>query len=480
MLFSILWTSSRQHDLEFADDSVITVYLTKASQFLVAGGYQKPRPFSVEAVLLYAQCKYYLSREDANTDAWMIMGIGARLAMKMGYHRDPRHLAKISPFEGEMRRRTFFMLEAFDILLSLQAGLPAIIQENECDTDSPRNLFDEDFDENCKVLPPSRPPTDSTPMLYFVYKSRFAKTHRRVTRHALTLKEPSYDDTMRLDTEVHENHADVPPSLRVRSLASSPSNQPHQFTRRLHIETMYLQSLCVLHRKYLSHDRSNPAFAYSRKTCTDAALQILKHQADVHFASQPGGRFFKDKWMLSSLTLHNFLLAVTIICLDLYESQKESFSTPPERLDGQVAKHDALRLACEIWISRRAYSRDAHRACNVLAVMLSKVPRPKAWEKPGNNAPADFSTVFQTSRRGPEDASSTIGSTEGSSGNMSAFEMPNQGFSTLPAPDFSATDPLNTIFDGSENIDWGFIDQYLNQSNDAGDFSLDWQLPAAT
>ena len=77
----------------------------------------------------------------------MITGISSRLAMKMGYHREPRHFASISPFEGEMRRRTFIIVEIFDLLSSFQAGLPLIIHEEERDTEPPSNLFDIDFDE---------------------------------------------------------------------------------------------------------------------------------------------------------------------------------------------------------------------------------------------------------------------------------------------------------------------------------------------
>ena len=52
---------------------------------MVLGEYQKARTYSVEAVLLYGLCKYRM-KEDLNSDAWMIMGIGARLAIKLGYH----------------------------------------------------------------------------------------------------------------------------------------------------------------------------------------------------------------------------------------------------------------------------------------------------------------------------------------------------------------------------------------------------------
>jgi hypothetical protein len=72
-----------------------------------------------------------MKKDDPDTDAWMIMGISTRFIMRIGYHRDPRHLANISPFEGEMRRRIFFVVESLGLLFSLQVGLPPIIEE-EC------------------------------------------------------------------------------------------------------------------------------------------------------------------------------------------------------------------------------------------------------------------------------------------------------------------------------------------------------------
>jgi hypothetical protein len=213
----------------------------------MAGRYQKALPYSVEALLLYAIC-IYREREDPGTDAWMIMGICVRLAMKMGYHRDPRHLASISPFEGEMRRRAWMFIETFDLLLSFQAGLPAIIHEEECDTEPPSNLFDTDLHEDCKVRPPSRPPTDPTMMLYYCYKSRLAKTLRRVIRLSLSVKPPLYTETMRLDSELRDFHSNIPPSLRVRPLGSSVTDETYVFLNRLNVELMYLKSLCLLQR----------------------------------------------------------------------------------------------------------------------------------------------------------------------------------------------------------------------------------------
>ncbi|KAK3171834.1 hypothetical protein OEA41_003918 [Lepraria neglecta] len=451
-------------------------FLLRSGQTLVTGGYQKAKPYSVEAILLYAICKYMI-KADVDTDVWMIMGISARLALKMGYHRDPRHLANISPFEGEMRRRIFSIVETFDLLFAFQAGLPAIIHEEECDTESPSNLFDTDFDENCTALPASRPPTDPTPMLYYCFKSRLAKIYGRVIRHALSLQNPSYEGTLKLDGELREINAAVPPSLRMRPLGSSFTDQTYEILNRLNIEQLYLKSLCILHRKYLSHDRSNPAFIYSRRTCTDAGLQLLKFQAEIHDACQPGGQLYNDRWMLSSLTLHGFLLAAMITSLDLYESHKQSMSTSPEDMNAQVKKYDALKLSHGIWTSRRGISRDARRAANVLAAMLSKVPRPNIPPNPADT-PQEMPTWPPVSMNGADVKSAASISSRYSSWDMSGFDFQGQEF---PGNDYApsdaiSADPLNTVFNDFDNIDWGLVDQNLLGGSGEGDIPFNWEL----
>lgn len=457
MLFSTLYMGSQNHNtsdrafLSASTNPTGAIFFKRAGQALVAGKYQKAMPYSVEAVLLYGVCKY-MQKEEQDNDAWIIMGISTRLALKMGYHRDPSNLASISPFEGEMRRRTFFILEAFDLLLSFQAGLPALIHEEECDTEPPANLFDTDFDENSEALPPSRPQTDWTPMLYYGYKSRLARIFRRIYQHALSVKSSSYEDTMRLDAELKEAHNEVPPSLRMRPLNLSFTDQPFMILNRLYSDLVYLKSVCVLHRKYLSQHRSDPSFGYSRRTCGDAAFQILKHQAELHEACQPEGFFHDHRWMLSSLSCHDFLLAAMITCLDLYESHKQSASLCPEDLEAQANRYDALRHSYGIWAGRRDFSRDARRASSILAIMLSKVPRPNILA----NAAPEMSSIIQSPMNGNTAVQAAGGFLQSSSRVEDERHPTDQVFvpHDCAPPELSTKDPLNTGFSELDNIDW--------------------------
>lgn len=457
MLFSTLYMGSQNHevgDQEGLDSSkgpVREILFKRAGQALVAGRYKNAKPYSVEAVLLYGVCNY-IQKEEQDNDAWMIMGISTRLAMKMGYHRDPSNLPDVSPFEGEMRRRTFCILEAFDLLLSFQAGLPAMIHEEECDTEPPGNLFDTDFDEDCKVVPPSRPPTDSTPMLYYRYKSRLARIFRRIYLHALSFKTSSYQETLKLDAELDKAHKDVPPSLRMKPLALSFTDQPYMILNRLYSDLVYLKSLCVLHRTYLSQCRSDSSFDYSRRICGEAALQILKHQIELNDACQSGGLFYDHKWMLSSLSCHDFLLAAMITCLDLYESHKQSATSTPEDLEAQVKKYDALRHSHTIWMSRREISRDARHAAKVLAIMLSKVPRPNVSQQ----ASLGISSTTLAPVNGNESFQVAVNGLTRSSWNMNGPDVARQepALYDYALPASQTTDPLNAVFSEFDNIDW--------------------------
>ena len=86
--------------------------------------------------------------------------------------QDPKHFPEMSPFKSEMRRRVWLFLAQADPLISFQFGIPRNIDPSSYDTELPRNLYDEDFDEDCVELPPSRPENDRTIVLYSIAKSR--------------------------------------------------------------------------------------------------------------------------------------------------------------------------------------------------------------------------------------------------------------------------------------------------------------------
>ncbi|KAI0400219.1 hypothetical protein F4802DRAFT_504983 [Xylaria palmicola] len=287
---------------------------------LISGDYLSAKPYSIEALLLHGFTEMK-SKHLVDSSLWSKFGLTARLAQRMGYHRDPKYLSNVTPFEGEIRRRAWFFIEVFDVLFSFQQGVPPIIRDDECDTESPANLYDTDFDENMVDLPPSRPASEATSTLYLCIKSKLCRILRRVLRSALSIHPPAYEDVLRLNDELHQYHMQVPPALQIKPIRSySFTDQTYDIMHRLMLEMMFLKSLCVLHRPYLNREKDNPQYDVSRNICREAALRILGLHAEYEEESRPGGRMYEDKYMLSSLTVHDFLIASMILCLDLTEN----------------------------------------------------------------------------------------------------------------------------------------------------------------
>lgn len=301
-------------------DDNIQKFTNMASRCLVAGEYLKSKPYAVEALLIHTLGDV-MQKRDTDQIISSMFGIATRLAQRMGYHRDPRHLgAGVTAFEAEMRRRTWYMAETFDLLYSFQQGMPTIVHEDECDTDEPTNLRDEDFDEDTTVLPPGRPFTDATPVLYYCYKSPKVRLLRRVIRHAMSNKQTDYEATWKLSDELQALHDRVPPSLRwVPISTTSFLDTGTLIMRRMTIEVVYWKSLCVLHRRYLTVEKDNPKYERSREICRSAASRLLEIQAEFDDETQKGRRLEGGMYLLSNLSMHDFLMAAMILCLDLSE-----------------------------------------------------------------------------------------------------------------------------------------------------------------
>ena len=148
-------------------------YSSLAGQCLLLADFLKPVNHMIETLVLHLHGQY-ARHCDTDVGVWVLVGMIARLAMRMGYHRDPKYYPSITPFQGEIRRRVWTFVRQSDLLFSFQIGLPSMIRLGDCDTELPRNIFDDEFDEDIKVLPPSRPFTEATPVSYMRAKATMA------------------------------------------------------------------------------------------------------------------------------------------------------------------------------------------------------------------------------------------------------------------------------------------------------------------
>ena len=371
--FAALGSGEENADTRGSPMEMIQFYRACSAQCLVLSNYAQPGPYTLETFLIYIEGEFFFSKGD-QMNCYLIVGVAVRLALRMGLHRDSNNVASsITPYQGEIRRRIWHLLVQMDLMVSFHIGLPSMVQAVRSDTRIPLNLQDQDFDEDTTELPPSRSETEITGMSYTLAKGRIARIFGKVVEQANLLTLPPYSEVIMLDRELHQAFAAVPPMLRVVPMELLITDSPQLIIQRLSLAVLFHKSRCVLHRKYLLKGKDNVEFAYSTKAGIDASMELLFIQSKAHEAVQPGGILCKDKWFISSLAMHDLLLAGMIVYLSLVQESENVAPIPQVPNTQQSEMIRALEISYRIWTETTSLSIDSRRASDVLGNMVKRV-----------------------------------------------------------------------------------------------------------
>lgn len=372
--------------------SLIIISREKMIQCLRLGNYMKGVPHTIEALLAFLQSEY-VQGEDTQQGCWQLTGVIIRVALKMGYHRDGSHFPQMSVYEAEMRRRTWYILTQFDIASASEVGLPRIIKETQCDTAEPRNLLDDDFDDTSTVLPTARPQSEHTLSQFLVYKSRIVSVYGMICDFTTSSKQRDYDEAMRLDTLLNTAYAQKPPILQLKPMQQSILDGAELITRRLYIAMSYHHAQITLHRKFIILSKTNSKYQVSHSTCISAALTMLRLQAELFEQCQPGRMLNTDRWKILSLIQSEFLLATTVLCLNLNDDMKKGL------VGEEVAQKsvEALKSSRSVWEQQQGFSKEAQTAVRAVNAVLGKLGRdPKTDTDEGNLAGGEHGESFSS------------------------------------------------------------------------------------
>jgi hypothetical protein len=352
----------------------MTAFHRRATQCLALSKYfSSPGPYTIEALLVNLQFEFLRSK-DARLGVWLMGGVVIRLALRMGYHRDPDAYPRISVFQGEMRRRIWSLIVQLDALTSYQMGLPPMIQDLHCDAKPPRNLLDEDFGPESTLLPISRPESEFTPMLFLIDKSKLAICFREIFSRVLLGGTEDYAKIMMLHQRLHKARDSISPRLRPGLPQDTVTVSPHLLLRRYNLELLFQKCVCILHRRHMTKAFTDPAFAMSRSLCVEAAMRILAIQSDLFDEDKHGYILLKSKGFISSLELSDFILAATIICLELSSGSAQLVSSQDQgrhsftRKDFLDALHDSHRHLANL----KDVSVDCQQAYEIVSIMVHK------------------------------------------------------------------------------------------------------------
>ncbi|KAJ0355094.1 hypothetical protein KNSL1_000813 [Colletotrichum chrysophilum] len=318
----------------------------------------------------------------------------------------------------------------------------------------PNNIFDEEFGPETKVLPPSRPKTEPTPIAYMIAKSKLCIEMGDILQATNRVgRQVPYDEILRFDARLRQIDQELPPHLKVAPLEGS-HDPVTLIIARYNINVLYLKIICLLHKKYVPRARQNPRYAYSRRSAVEAALETLRHLVTLDRESQANGRLRSLRWFVNSIATKDFLLSAMLVALDLHfdrvaetsndrrASESAMFWTPEQRME----MLSNLEITKGIWQGLADTSMEAFKATKVLDIMLEKIKNPN----PGaDGADAMKGEQFSSFDSSPEmqtehNAAMTLGMLSGgmTPNTAAAIESTMQAQNTFGGMDFGVALPL--------------------------------------
>ncbi|RDH27529.1 hypothetical protein BDQ94DRAFT_184483 [Aspergillus welwitschiae] len=301
------------------------VYRTNCAIALAKANFATPGRYKVDAAIMYLGVEY-LQSNNLKTGISMLLGVVSRLAIMMGYHREPRlYHPQISCFEAEMRRRAWLLLVSIDSKVAWQTGLPRVIPRKLGDVTLPRNLLDSDFGLDTTVLPPSRSVGQHVSNIAYI---------SALEQMLFVVGEVT--DTVSGGAMVSDTAQGL--SLRLEKIKSSlPSIfqlQPREAQRlddgkmieRYCLEITYQRARCILYRRYLTTARSDPHRKF-RSICVDAARQILALQSELFQGMLAKSHSRHRAWFGLSRSISDCLTATMVICLEVINQSRDGSSS---------------------------------------------------------------------------------------------------------------------------------------------------------
>jgi hypothetical protein len=365
-------------------------YRLRTAQCLVTADYTTAVEHTVETMIHYVYSEH-MSRTDSDMSLYLALSLAIRLSFRMGYHRDAKWFPSITPFQAEMRRRSWAILRMLDAAMSYNVSLPAMINAQDCDTQPPTNLFDDEFGPDSTELPPARPANVPTPLAYMIVKTQLCIELGDIVKATTKVGEPvHYDEVLRFDARLREIMSDMPPHLKIVPLANS-ADPVQLIIARFNIDILYNKLLCVLHKKYLMRARQNPRYSHSRRTAIQASLATLQHMETLYHESQPSGRLRAMHWHFNSLAVKEFGLPAMLLLLELRYAIMTPASTPGSpssetpgfwTLDQQRAMYARLEMVRDVWKSMADDNNvEAWKSYKILRIMMEALNNPAQLER---------------------------------------------------------------------------------------------------
>lgn len=251
------------------------------AQSWLSGPFEKRR-LDINGLQVY--CLLLIARQINSVGSelvWISVGSLVRMAIQMGYNRDPKCFPKISVLHGEIRRRLWATILEIAVQTAVDSGMLPLVSFDDFDTEPPSNIDDIEIDDESKsVTPKSMAIFTQTCLQLILFKS--LQTRLEIARLINGFRsEPSYEEILRLGSEMTKVCREA--TNLIQSYESSPQeHRPTAFHRNL-VDLLLRRFLLALHIPFAIKARSDPRFYFSRKMAIDTALAILSSEENDDF-----------------------------------------------------------------------------------------------------------------------------------------------------------------------------------------------------
>ncbi|KAF4420121.1 transcription activator acu-15 [Fusarium acutatum] len=347
-----------------------SAFISMSARCLISGQYNTVTEFSVEALAMHLHARCF-HQEDNDINLSQLHALTVRIAQQRGYHVDgDDFLQALTPFQVEMRRRVWYYLQYYDVLLSLEHGLPPVIREDTYSISHPTNLTDDEFDEESKVIF-SSPVTETHAALPCIYMSQLLPILRRIICHALGFKTCNYKDALFLKAQLETWYRSIPPCLRVYSVKDTClATTTFTALQRVLFQLVYNTGIALIYRPFLN------IMSLENRYC-EIALDVSRKNA------------LRSIEVKANLPVNDFF--ITMIMAPL-----EFFGCPnlPESQKGYIIH--TLETAAQLWPTRSCVSSYALESSRLLQVILADIYSSTSIERPiyQNVSDSDQESVF--------------------------------------------------------------------------------------
>ncbi|KAK4862940.1 hypothetical protein LT330_010714 [Penicillium expansum] len=343
---------------------IFDFYRTKCAIALTHSNYTIPGRYKVEAAVMYLGVEY-LQSDGLKTGTSVLIGLISRVAIMMGYHRDPDVYPELSVFEREMRRRTWLVLVVLDHLIASQTGLLPVIQRGSGTATSPRNLLDDDLGPSVTILRPARPNTETADISFMVAMEQILSMASEVTDAASDLK-MTVEKTMELNDRLEATWNQISAPWNMSSL-NQVTGGDEATIQRLSLGMTYERARCILHRQHLVSQRGDRDFNALRRVCVDAARRILQYQSELFQGVFSLPRYRSRVWFGMSRSISDCMTAAMVICLEVINQSKLN---PTARGSTRRELIELLKTSHATWKFSSRPSPETAKAAEIVAMML--------------------------------------------------------------------------------------------------------------